>query len=634
MRRMWVRAEWRVALLYASFGGLWILFSDRVLLALTDNLDTLSRMQTYKGWVFVLASAVLLFILLRRELNVRTRTEADLQASEKRYRLISENSTDVIWTLDPATERFTYVSPSVFTLRGLTAEEVIVEPMQAALTPESYRMISELMPIRVAAFQAGDLSLRTATTEVDQTRKDGSVVATEVVTTLLTDAEGHVVEILGITRDITERKQAQAELQRSEKKYRTLVETAEDVILLSDLQGKHLYRNTAYYASLGFEVDEDVDLDGYTRVHPDDLGRMPVILDRLKREGTATNEYRVRHKNGHWIYRQAKIVTLYDERHQPEAFLSIIRDITHRKLAEEKLRESEERYRQLLEFSPIGIAVHADRKVVFTNPAGAAIIGASDPAEMVGKPITEIIHPDDQAKTMERLQRLLAGETGLYPTEDRYIRLDGQEVPVEVIAVPLNYNGQPAIQVIVQDITKRKQAEARINCQVNRLKALHLVDLAISSSFDLSIVFQTVLQQVEAQLNADACAILMLNSKLHLLEYATSRGYPFQVYPARPLHLGDSNAGRVVLARKPVHLSAAREGQSALRLANETFQEYLGIPLIVKGEIKGVLEIYQRGSLRNDPELMDFLETLAGQIAIAIQNVELFKSWQQTNSLF
>ena len=99
---------------------------------------------------------------------------------------------------------------------------------------------------------------------------------------------------------------------------------------------------------------------------------------------------------------------------------------------------------------------------MFANAAGARIIGANAPEEVTGKPITEIVHPENWNSARERIQRMMAGERGLYPVEDRYLRLDGSEVPVQVMAVPLTYQGRPAVQVIIQDITDRKRAEEEI----------------------------------------------------------------------------------------------------------------------------------------------------------------------------
>ena len=134
-------------------------------------------------------------------------------------------------------------------------------------------------------------------------------------------------------------------------------------------------------------------------------------------------------------------------------------DITQRKVNEERIRESEMRYKNLLETAPIGIAVHTEGKIVYANPAGLAMFGANSPEQLIGKSVFDIIHPSGHKKTKERIHRVLAGEKGLYPAEDLYVRLDGSTVPVEVMASPLNYNGKAAVQVIVTDITERKKAE-------------------------------------------------------------------------------------------------------------------------------------------------------------------------------
>jgi PAS domain S-box-containing protein len=144
-------------------------------------------------------------------------TQAALRSSEERYRLISENTADVIWLMDPATKRLTYISPSVERLLGYSTEEIMAKGLPDVLTPESYRYVAGRLAEGLAAIAAGDSSVRTQTNQADQVRKDGSVVRVEVVTTLLLDERGQVREILGVTRDITERLQAEARLAQAQK---------------------------------------------------------------------------------------------------------------------------------------------------------------------------------------------------------------------------------------------------------------------------------------------------------------------------------------------------------------------------------------------------------------------------------
>ena len=115
------------------------------------------------------------------------------------HKIISENSGDVIWILDIASNKFTYVSYSIENLRGYTPEEVLEQSLEEVMTPESYQKIIKNLPLYIQAIMTGDESARVTTHEVDQIHKDGSIIPTEVVTTLLTDDNGTIDRVLGVT---------------------------------------------------------------------------------------------------------------------------------------------------------------------------------------------------------------------------------------------------------------------------------------------------------------------------------------------------------------------------------------------------------------------------------------------------
>ena len=169
---------------------------------------------------------------LRRSQNeledrVQERTEElrqlnlSLGKSEERYRLIAENTADVIWTLDLATGRFTYVSPSIQKLTGFTPEEFMARPFEESVTRESLPHVEAQLRANLAAIAAGDESARTATIEVEEPTKDGGTVPIEVVATAINLPNGEVAAILGVTRDRSERKRAEEALRESEERYRS-----------------------------------------------------------------------------------------------------------------------------------------------------------------------------------------------------------------------------------------------------------------------------------------------------------------------------------------------------------------------------------------------------------------------------
>jgi len=134
----------------------------------------------------------------------------------------------------------------------------------------------------------------------------------------------------------------------------------------------------------------------------------------------------------------------------------------------------------------------------------------------------------------------------------------------------------------------------------------------------------------------DVAVILLLNPERQILEYAASRGLDAAALQHVNYRVGNEQASRVMRARKIIRNRSfqqrADEPVTALRLADEIFADYFGVPLIVKGEVKGVLEIYHRSALQAGPEWMQFLETIAGQVAIATDNAQLFKSLQRVNN--
>lgn len=167
------------------------------------------------------------------------------------------------------------------------------------------------------------------------------------------------------------------------------------------------------------------------------------------------------------------------------------------------------------------------------------------------------------------------------------------------------------------------------------VQALRNIDMAIAGSFDLRLTFGVALDEITAQLGMDAAAILLFNPHTVMLEYAAWRGFRTGAIQRLRLRLGEGYAGRAALERRTIHIpflpEAERDPVQTQLLADEGFVTYYAVPLIAKGQIQGVLEVCHRSPVDPDGEWLQFLETLAGQAAIATDNVALLDQLQRSH---
>jgi PAS domain S-box-containing protein len=309
-----------------------------------------------------------------------------------------------------------------------------------------------------------------------------------------------------------------------------------------------------------------------------------------------------------------------------------------RKRTEEALRESEERFRLVVQSAPSAMIV--------VDQAGNIALANRQAEELFGYNVNELLHQPVELLVPEHLRGAHLDLHRDYLAQPQAIAIglrrslhglhkDGHEIPLEIGLAPYQSSEGLRVLALINDITERRRAEELSQRQLQRLSALRLIDLAISSSFDLHLTLDIVLRQVLLQLGVDASAILLFNPLLKTLEHAASRGFHSTVLHYTLLKLGEGYAGQAVLERKTIripNLSGRKDRfAKALHSAEEKFVDYYAVPLVAKGEVKGVLEIYHRSALQSSPEWLDFLETLAGQAAIAIDNAQLFENLQRSN---
>jgi putative nucleotidyltransferase with HDIG domain len=181
----------------------------------------------------------------------------------------------------------------------------------------------------------------------------------------------------------------------------------------------------------------------------------------------------------------------------------------------------------------------------------------------------------------------------------------------------------------------RMQLHEQTVQQLNRLAALRSIDLAISNVLDLQITLKLVINEVIKQLQVDAASVLLIQPGSGKLEYVAGQGFYTHNIEAASLRIGEGNAGRAVMERRVIEVPdlIPTDGKyvRAQLLADEHFVSYYAVPLLTKGEVKGVLEIFNRSRLAPESEWLDFFETLGGQAAIAVENSMLFQNLQRSN---
>jgi PAS domain S-box-containing protein len=274
---------------------------------------------------------------------------------EGQYKLISENTADVIWLWDLAEQRCVYVSPSVRQLRGFSPEEVMAQTVDQAMPPDAYCMVMAELQRRSAAVESGDEAARIRTNEIDFLRKDGTSVTTETVTKLISDERQPIRHVLGISRDITERKRAEDALRKSEEKFAKLFRSTPTVIMLSDVEdgGEVIDVSDAFEDATGYRREEVLGCAATGLPLWVDPREFESYVTHLRADGRTRNfEFQFRRKNGDigTGLISGECIELDGKR----CVICATIDITERKAAETAKARLEEELRQAQRLESVG----------------------------------------------------------------------------------------------------------------------------------------------------------------------------------------------------------------------------------------------------------------------------------------
>jgi diguanylate cyclase (GGDEF)-like protein/PAS domain S-box-containing protein len=458
------------------------------------------------------------------------------------------------------------------------------------------------------------------------TRRDGTSFPQEVSLTSLDDGG-----VACVVRDISERHRSADTLHQLIRFNDEIISSAGVGIVVFDRGLRYLVWNPFMEALTGMRAGQVLgrhvlELFPQTR----ESGANELLLQALAGATVRTPDTQFSlpptHRQG-WI--SATYTPHRNARGEIIGVVGAVRDITQRKAAEQALRESEERYRRLVELSPDAIAVHCEGRLVFLNSAAVRLLGAPSADALIGQPALELVHPDYRPLVEERMRRTSAGHEAPL-VEEKFLRLDGSSVDVEVAAMPFSHAGQPAVQVVVRDIGDRKRAQ--------RLQdALFRISEATATFVDMT-AFHAALHGIVGQ--------LMYARNFYIALYDHSRDVVSFPYYADEFDLapGSTKAGRglteyVFRTGEPLLASPAvfeeLVAQGEVELVGAPSLDWLGVPLKRGERTFGALVVQSyTETIRFGDEDRDLLTFVAQHVATAIDRKQAADALRSSESNF
>jgi diguanylate cyclase (GGDEF)-like protein/PAS domain S-box-containing protein len=448
------------------------------------------------------AAVYAVMVLLSRK---RDRELAQARLGEARFRGLTELSADWFWETDEQ-HRVTWISGgapvATFFGSNSTYGKRFWEIPGVEVDPRALEALREGLGERLPFF---DL-------EIARTDNRGARQIHIISGQSRKGPSGRFLGYRGVGRDVTEQRRAERALAEAKERLELALGGANLAEWDYDLESDTIYLGSGWAGLLGRAPIAGITSgnDLHQMVHPDDRAAVTAeFVAGLKGKTICEVECRVRTEDGAWRWVHAKgRVTERTAAGRATRASGTVSDIDDRKRAEEALRETQQRYRALVELVPDGILVSYQRVVEYANPAAARILKAQSPAKLVGLRPAELMHPASLARYDERLSQLEAAP-GVTRFEDRRIRgLDGSDITVEVASFSFLERGRMIVLTVLRDVTEQRKARAALAEREQRLRDVAEASGEYVWETDAAWRFTYLSERVEAVLGYSRAELL------------------------------------------------------------------------------------------------------------------------------
>ena len=474
---LYLASPLRVAIPYLLLSVVWIFFSDKVLAALVTNAAELSRIQTYKGISFVLITAAFLYHLARKNIRAVEKIYKEKLDQEHVYRAIFENSSDMIVVTDEH-DQIKYLSNNVERILGYTMEEFIGMPAYSLLHPEDIPKLTALAHEVPSKRKHFSLILRVR-------HKEGHYLWMESNNVYKTD-DPAIRGVISNSRDVTDRILAAQKTRESELLFRSAFEQSVVGMAIVNMDGQRVLVNDKLCELTGYSREELATLPTDAMIHPDD--REANTNNKLAIVQGATNgfnmEVRIVRKDGSIIWVDQTGSVMKDEYGENAYFVGVLKDMSERMEAQQKISDSELQFRSAFEQSVVGMAItNIQGRRVLVNSKMCALTGYTQ-EEMAELPTDALVFYADREMNNRHKAAIMDGIIDGFNLELRIVRKDGRVIWVDQTgSVVKDDFGRNAYFVgVSKDITDRMQAEERMRES----------ELLFRSAFEQSVVGMTV----------------------------------------------------------------------------------------------------------------------------------------------